>query len=92
MKYSIRGNMNLTDGTDVNLVLNKYTLWKLDTKQILDQFIFEAWVNTIEDKDALFNELKPFVDLNGEIIDWHECTHDEPTNKPCVIAEEYRVI
>lgn len=90
MKYSVRGNMNLTDGTEVNLVLNKYTLWRLVTTQTEDTFNFEAWVNTVEDKDALFNELKPFVDVSGEVVDWHECSHDEPTQTPCVIVEEYR--
>lgn len=90
MKYSIRGNMNLTDGSGIVDVLNKYTLWKLDTNQTADIFSFEAWVNTVEDKDALFNELKPFVDVSGEVIDWHECSHDEPISTPCVIAEEYR--
>lgn len=90
MKYSVRGSMNLTDGTEVNLMLNKYILWRLVTTQTADTFSFEAWVNTVEDKDSLFNELKPFVDVNGEVVDWHECSHDEPISTPCVIAEEYR--
>ncbi|MFQ8550181.1 hypothetical protein ABFJ98_3777 [Acinetobacter baumannii] len=95
MKYSIRGNLSLADGTSVNDVLNQYTLWRLITNQTTDElgndlFTFEAWVNTLTDKDNLFNELKPFVDQYGEVIDWHECTHDESTQAPCVISEEYR--
>ena len=95
MKYSIRGNLRLADGTGVNDVLNQYTLWRLITNQGVDEegndlFTFEVWVNTIEDKDSLFNELKPYVDQYGESIDWHECTHDEATTQPCVIAEVYR--
>jgi hypothetical protein len=95
MKYSVRGSLSLTDGSDVVNIINQYTLWKLDTNQNVDElgnelFSFEAWVNDVADKDSLFNELKTFVDQYGEVIDWHECTHDEPTQTPCVIAEEYR--
>lgn len=88
MKYSVRGNMLLSDGSAVVTVLNKYSLWRLITGQG-ESFTFEAWVNTQADKDALFNELKPFVDEFGEFIDWHECTHDEPAVQPCTIAETY---
>lgn len=85
----------MTDGSNVVSLINNYTLWKLDTSQSVDElgidiFTFEAWVNTISDKDNLFNELKPFVDQYGELIDWHECSHDEIISQPCVISEEYR--
>lgn len=95
MKYSIRGTLNLTDGQSVVDVLNSYSLWRLITNQTTSEdgtqlFTFEAWVNTLTDKDSLFNDLKPFVDTSGEVIDWHECSHDEAISRPCVIAEEYR--
>jgi hypothetical protein len=88
MKYSIRGNMLLSDGSAVVAVLNNYSLWRLITAQG-DTFSFEAWVNTQDEKNALFDDLKPFVDEFGEFIDWHECTHDEPIVQPCVISETY---
>lgn len=85
----------MTDGSNVVSLLNRYNLWRLITGQSMDEngsglFTFEAWVNTVEDKDSLFTQLKPFLDAYGELIDWHECTHDEPIPQPCVIAEEYR--
>lgn len=89
MKYSIRGNFNLSDGSEVVATLNKYTLWRLETNQT-ETFNFEVWVNNETDKANLFNELKPFVDQYGEVIDWHECSHDETVSQPCVIQEEYR--
>jgi hypothetical protein len=84
----------MADGSAVVGLLNKYVLYRLITGQGIDEqgadlFTFEAWVNTIDDKTALFNELKPFVDQYGENIDWHECTHDEIPSKPCVIVESY---
>lgn len=88
MKYSIRGNMLLSDGSGVVAILNNYSLWRLITGQG-ETFTFEAWVNTQSEKDSLFDDLKPFVDEFGESIDWHECTHDELTPTPCVIAETY---
>jgi hypothetical protein len=94
LKYSIRGNMNLADGTEIVNVLNNYSLWRLVTNtfsdEVQDKFTFEAWVNTPGDKDDLFTDLKPFVDEYGEVVDWHECSHDEAVQTPCVIAEEYR--
>jgi hypothetical protein len=94
MKYSIRGNLSINDGSAVVAVINKYSLWRFVTEQIkdrngIDVFVFEAWVNSIDEKTNLFNELKTFVDENGEQIDWHECTHDEPSPQPCIIAETY---
>lgn len=85
----------MADGTNVVSLLNNYDLWRLITNQSVDElgndiFTFEAWLNTLLDKDNLFNELKPFVDQYGEVIDWHECTHDEVNSQPCVIQEEYR--
>lgn len=92
MKYSIRGNLTISDGAEVVELLNKYTLWRLETMQTEENFVFEAWVNNSTDKYHLFSELKPFVDQYGELIDWHECSHDELTGRPCVIAEEYRAV
>lgn len=85
----------MSDGSNIVTIINKYVLWRLYTAQEKDReekdwFTFEAWLNTSEDKDNLFNELKPFVDEYGEKIDWHECSHDEATPIPCVIAEEYK--
>jgi hypothetical protein len=84
----------MADGSAVVGLLNKYVLWRLVTGQGKDEqgadlFKFEAWVNTIDDKTALFGELKPYVDQFGENIDWHECTHDESNPRSCVISETY---
>lgn len=94
MKYSIRGNLNKNDTSEVITLLNEYKLWKLKTSQSLnndenEDFIFEVWLDTVEEKNSLFNALKPFVTESGELIDWHECTHDEEISLPCVIAEVY---
>lgn len=85
----------MTDDSSVISLLNQYDLWRLITGQSVDGngnelFTFEVWLNTVTDKDGLFNDLKPIVDQYGEAIDWHECSHDEPVNTPCVITEEYR--
>jgi hypothetical protein len=95
MKYSIRGNLAMADGSNVVSLLNQYDLWRLITGQSIDDsgadiFTFEVWLNTVEDKDSLFPQLKQFVDQYGELIDWYEYTHDELISQPCVIAEEYR--
>lgn len=95
MKYSIRGNLSMEDGSDVVDLLNKYKLWRLytDNNKTTEEntsFVFEVWLNSEEDKTSLFNELKSIVDEFGEKIDWHECTHDEVVPQPCVIAEEYQ--
>lgn len=85
MKYSVRGKVATENTEEVVGVINRYSLWRLVTSQD-ESFTFEAWVNTTEDKAALFEDLKPYAG----VIDWHECTHDEADSKPCVIAEEYR--
>jgi hypothetical protein len=80
--------MLITDGSAVVTVLNNYALWRLVIEPT-EAFVFEAWVNTEAEKNALFNELKDFVDEFGESIDWHICTHDEPSPQPCELAETY---
>jgi hypothetical protein len=92
MKYSIRGNLHNTEGETVIPVLQSYTAWRLTIDQDWDNytFIFEIWLASEEDKNALFEELKPFVDEFTGFIDWHECTHDQRYKQPCVIQEEYR--
>ncbi len=88
VKYSIRGSM-LSDGTDVLSVLNQYPTIHLSKNQG-DSFTFETWVESPIDRDSLFSALKPLVDLHGEYIDWHECTHNMSyASKPCLIAETY---
>lgn len=95
MKYSIKGNLNLSDGSNVIALFNTFTLWRLYADNTTDRrtqeqkFTFEVWVNTEAEKTALFNALKPFVDQYGEEIKWHECTHDEPIHTPCVPVEIY---
>jgi hypothetical protein len=95
MKYSIRGNLNMSDGSAVVGVINKYPLWRLITSQSTDPnnvntFSFEAWVNTDTDKNGMFNDLKPIVDASTGSIDWHNCTHDEPIPQSCTVVETYR--
>ena len=96
MKYSIGGNIFTSDGADIVNIINDYKLWKLtitnskDNVTSLDVFDFELWVNNELDKNNLFDDLKPLVDVNGGYINWHECSHDEEVFKPCVIVEEYK--
>ena len=85
----------MSDGASVVALLNEYDI-QLPSEPIQHQdeneqdlFSFEVWVATVEEKDSLFSALKPFVDEYGELIDWHECTHDEAVSLPCVIAETY---
>lgn len=96
MKYSIRGRLVMSDGEPVTETINKHMLWRLITENSKDEvtgehlFHFEVWVNTVEEKDNLFDSLKVFVDEYGELIDWHKCHHDElDYNQPCIIEEEY---
>lgn len=84
----------MSDGASAVALLNEYELWRLKTRQFIDRnereiFSFEVWVNTVEEKDSLFDALKVYVDEFGEMIDWHECTHDEIVHAPCVIVETY---
>ena len=84
----------MSDGSSIVAILNEYELWRLKTSQFItdneqEVFSFEVWVNTIEEKNSLFDALKPSVDEYGESIDWHECTHDEGISSPCVIVEIY---
>lgn len=88
MKYSIRGSLNTTDGTGIVNTINNYSLWRFVTGTN-ETFTFEAWVNSEIEKNALFASLKPYVDTLTGSIDWHECSHDETTQQPCVIAETY---
>lgn len=95
MKFSVRGNLAAADSSAVVELVNKYQLWRLVTGSYVDEderevFTFEVWLNSESDKDSLFNGLKPYVVSESEYIDWHECTHDEPESRPCVIEETYR--
>lgn len=94
MRYSVRGTIPIDDSQPLIATINSYQLWRLITAQEVDEelgeaFTFEAWVNSEDDKTALFDDIKPFVDAHGGWTDWHVCTHDEPTRRPCVIAETY---
>jgi hypothetical protein len=89
MKYSIRGNIHTSDGSNIVDLLNDFTLWRLVTSESEGTFTFEAWLNNESDKTTLFNALKPSVDTHTGSIDWHECTHDEEVHQACVIAETY---
>jgi hypothetical protein len=90
MKYSIKGQLSLTDETELVSLFNRYTLWRLDVMKSEDKITFEVWLNTVEEKDQMFGELKYYVDMFGEKIDWHKCTHDEPVGTECKIIEEYK--
>lgn len=95
MKHSIRGLIPTVDGALIILAtINKYFLYNLKVANSMtaageDAFEFEAWVNTDEEKVALFDDLKPFVDRWGGSIEYHACTHDEAFHLPCVITETY---
>lgn len=95
MKYSIRGSSELHYEDSIVQIINQYPLWRLITKQSkhiltgLVSFTYEAWLNTEADKDRLFNEIKLFVEQSKGTVSWHECSHDELSSSPCVIAEEY---
>jgi hypothetical protein len=99
LKYSIRGKLKTLEGIEIITLINKYSIWALKSNKDIDEknnilFTFEVWLEYIQDKTQLFNELKPLVNQYGGLIDWHECSHDEiPQNQiPCEIAEIYEVI
>jgi hypothetical protein len=99
MKKSIRGNIKAKTQADKESIvadINKYLLWKLDTRDVEDEegntsFSFEAWVENDQDEAKLFTDMKKHVDKHKlkSKIDRHDCTHDEKDKKPCKIAEEY---
>jgi hypothetical protein len=96
MQYSIRGTLNTSDDTKIKGVINKYrsldkeSLSSHSDKNGKPQFLFELKTKDLVKKSGMFLEFKTLVDEYTGSIDWHECSHDEPTQKPCVIAEEYR--
>lgn len=94
--YSVRGRLQITDETEIVALLTNFPTVDPFVAEYVDIresevpiFIFESHVEREEDKTALFQALKPFVDQFGEQIDWHECTHDKEVTTPCVIAETY---
>lgn len=101
MKKSIRGNLKTKTQADKEAVvsdINKYLLWKLDTQEVIDDetgdasFVFEAWVENADDEAKLFADMKRYANRHKGNIDRHDCSHDDKEKKPCVIAEEYRVM
>lgn len=94
MRFSIRGAIHTQDGDPIVTDINRFALWRLVTANEMDGeypvFTFEAWVNSLADKNALFTLLKPHVDEHTGAIDWHVCSHDEPVSQPCSIAETYQ--
>lgn len=93
MKYSVKGSLRTTDASVLMATLGKYTS-DISSSQHTDPeghavLIFEAWVASTEDKTAMFEDLKPLVDMFGEAINWHECSHEETVSRPCVIRETY---
>lgn len=101
MKYSVKIEV-FTDNADSNVSdaiiekVNNYQLWKLTPNNYKSRainkniFSVESWLNSEEDKNSLFNELKQFVVDYGGVINSHRCTHDEENPQPCVIEEEFR--
>ena len=94
MKYSISGAIPSVEEHLIVDIINNFNLWRLNTStqrlEEIDVFHFEAWVNEEIDKSNLFNSMKKIVDNYGGDITWHECTHDEEIQSPCVISEVYR--
>jgi hypothetical protein len=101
MKYSIIGNLNgiLPDSTEEQEVIDKVNtydpIWRFkpntyENEEGLSIMTFEIWLETIENRDDCFADMKTFVDTHTGGTSWHECTHDKPTQQPCVIIEEYR--
>ncbi|AYP68274.1 hypothetical protein PQE75_gp205 [Bacillus phage vB_BcoS-136] len=96
MKYSIRGELNKMSEANAISSINSFSLWRLitsiisfDNEDSSDIFIFEAWVNTKEEKDYIFEDMKIEVDKYGGWVDWHMCTHDERIPKPCIVEDRY---
>lgn len=95
IKYSLRGSLGTSDAASVEAVLTHYPTSHYAVNASIDEsgnnlFSFEVWVESEADKDALFEQLKPLVDQYGELIDWHECSHDVMyAARPCVISETY---
>lgn len=93
MRYSISGTT--TDRTDIReLNITSRMIENIeDTYKIIEfgngEVSFEIWVDTVEQKDILFDDLKLFIDENGGVVKWHECSHWDDVKTPCVIAEAY---
>jgi hypothetical protein len=68
----------------------EYTL-QVDEQGIPSLFV-QTWLDMslVNERIDIFAKLKQFVTNKGGDVDWHECSHDEGTNKPCVIAEEFK--
>lgn len=101
MKYSIIGNLNgiVAGSVEEQAVVDKVNtynpIWRFvpniyKTDEGISVMTFEIWLETVDIRNACFTEMKAFVDKHNGSTTWHECTHDEPTQAPCVIAEEYR--
>ncbi|PLR93179.1 hypothetical protein [Bacillus sp. T33-2] len=99
MKKSIRGNIKAKTQEDRDAIvqdINKYTLWRLDTSESIDEttgesvFNFEAWVNSESDETKLWSDMKRHCDKHKGKLDRHNCNHDEEHKTPCVIDEEYK--
>lgn len=96
MKYSIKGQTFVSDGSSIISIVNKYKVWKLEQSIIediiskTDIFVFEVWVDTVDERNNLFDDLKQIINNNGGFINWHKCYHDEKLRTSCIIEEEYR--
>lgn len=91
MKYSIIGEFKTHEKDEIINTINNYNLWRLVAEIEGDYFKIEVWVDTIDEKNSLFSDLKTFVDEYSGLINWHECTHDEQEILPCEIVDEYMV-
>ena len=94
MQYSIRGNILLENKNLVNVIIMDYTVsigYNTDLENKIVLYEFEVWVNTLEEKNSVFNSLKKILSNPNEWIDWHECYHNENINSPCVISEKYTI-
>jgi len=97
MKKAIRGSLRVQLQTDKDQILqdiNQYPLWKLNATDSQDEagisvFVFELWLENNTDEVALWEQVKTHCNTFGGTVDRHDCTHDEPSPRPCVIAETY---
>jgi hypothetical protein len=91
MRYAIFGVVQPTidDMELFDVVIEDVEDTFLVVKSLNESVMFKLWVETEEQKDIMFEDLKELIDTTGGTISWHECSHWEAVNTPCVIAESY---
>jgi hypothetical protein len=72
-------------------LIKKFNKMKYQDKDGIWILFAEAWLDVTlsDERIQIFNKFKNFVINNGGSVDWHECSHDEGINKPCIVSESF---